>query len=137
VAFKSVVRNPVYLQVATEIREAILDGRLVAGQPLPTERELTAEFGVSRATIREALRALQAQGLLSAGGDSNRAGRTVLPEAPTVLGDALGTLLRLRRISLKDLVALCPRNRRHRPGGVGAARRSAGGSKGRPRPDAP
>jgi GntR family transcriptional regulator, transcriptional repressor for pyruvate dehydrogenase complex len=63
--FNNVVRNPAYLQVTAQIKEAILDGSLAPGEPLPTERDLSAQFGVSRTTVREALRALQAQGLIS------------------------------------------------------------------------
>ncbi|HST38442.1 MAG TPA: winged helix-turn-helix domain-containing protein, partial [Conexibacter sp.] len=62
-AFSEVVRNPAYEQVAHQLREAILDGGFAPGDELPAERELCAQFGVSRTTVREALRALQAQGL--------------------------------------------------------------------------
>jgi GntR family transcriptional regulator, transcriptional repressor for pyruvate dehydrogenase complex len=67
-AFASVVRQPVYVQVADQIREAILSGELAAGTVLPAERELCEQFGVSRTTVREALRALQAQSLVVPGG---------------------------------------------------------------------
>ena len=42
------------------IREAIVDGRLSAGDRLPSERDLAAQFGVSRTSVREALRVLSA-----------------------------------------------------------------------------
>jgi GntR family transcriptional regulator, transcriptional repressor for pyruvate dehydrogenase complex len=61
-------RLPIYLQVADRIREAIIAGTLAPGDALPTERELAESFQVSRASVREALRALQAQGLVSATG---------------------------------------------------------------------
>jgi DNA-binding GntR family transcriptional regulator len=38
--FTEVERVPLYLQIAEQLREAILQGRLAPGQPLPTEREL-------------------------------------------------------------------------------------------------
>jgi GntR family transcriptional repressor for pyruvate dehydrogenase complex len=61
-------------QVETQIREAIRSGALVAGQKLPPEAELASNFGVSRTTVREALRTLVADGLLEkvpgAGGGS-------------------------------------------------------------------
>ncbi len=50
--------------VAQSLREAILDGRIAAGTHL-AEIELSASFGVSRATLREALRELQQQGWLT------------------------------------------------------------------------
>ena len=46
------------------MKETILDRRLGPGDRLPSERELAGEFGVSRASIREAIKALTALGLL-------------------------------------------------------------------------
>jgi DNA-binding FadR family transcriptional regulator len=46
------------------IRTMILDGRLRAGDKLPIERELAAELGVSRGTLREAVRSLTMIGVL-------------------------------------------------------------------------
>ncbi|BBY83095.1 FadR family transcriptional regulator [Mycolicibacterium pulveris] len=69
----TVVKRPRH-QVEEQIRHAIRSGALVTGQKLPTEIELAANFGVSRTTIREALRTLVADGLLEkmpgAGGGS-------------------------------------------------------------------
>ena len=48
--------------VAGEIRRRIINGDVQAGDPLPNEAELTALFGVSRPTLREALRLLEADG---------------------------------------------------------------------------
>src|SRR5262245_36326218 len=52
------------VSVQGELAERIDGGRLAAGTRLPSEPELAAEFGVSRATLREALRALERQGLV-------------------------------------------------------------------------
>ncbi len=52
------------VSVQGELAERIDRGRLAAGTRLPSEPELAAEFGVSRATLREALRALEGQGLV-------------------------------------------------------------------------
>lgn len=54
-----------YLQVAQSLAADIADGRYAVGSLLPGEAELTARFGVSRATVREALRRLQQLGLVS------------------------------------------------------------------------
>lgn len=51
-------------QVESQLRDAILGGALKQGEKLPTEVEMAAQFGVSRTTIREALRHLVAQGLI-------------------------------------------------------------------------
>ena len=53
-----------YKRVADELRTAILAGRHPAGQRLPAERELAEMFNVSRPTIREAVIALELQGLV-------------------------------------------------------------------------
>lgn len=53
-----------YQQVAEQLHELIDSGSLSPGDRLPTEVALARSFSVSRATIREALRSLSAQGLL-------------------------------------------------------------------------
>lgn len=69
----TIVKRPRH-QVEEQIRHAIRSGVLSTGQKLPTEVELAANFGVSRTTIREALRTLVTDGLLEkmpgAGGGS-------------------------------------------------------------------
>lgn len=50
--------------VVDQVRAAIIEGSVLAGERLPSERELAEQFGVSRATLREALRALEAVGLI-------------------------------------------------------------------------
>lgn len=50
--------------VVEQVRAAIIDGSITAGERLPSERDLAEQFGVSRATLREALRALEAVGLV-------------------------------------------------------------------------
>lgn len=51
-------------RIAQQIGEQIRDGRLVRGQKLPTEREMSERFGVGRGMIREAMRMLDAMGLV-------------------------------------------------------------------------
>jgi DNA-binding FadR family transcriptional regulator len=51
-------------QVADQLRDLIIAGVLQPGQRLPTEVALARDFGVSRATVREALRLLSAQGIV-------------------------------------------------------------------------
>lgn len=47
-------------QIQREVMQLILDRKLRAGAPLPTEAELMEDLGVSRNSVREALKALQA-----------------------------------------------------------------------------
>jgi DNA-binding FadR family transcriptional regulator len=51
-------------QIATAIRDAIIDGRLHVEERLPSESELADQFSVSRSTVREALKRLAAQSLI-------------------------------------------------------------------------
>lgn len=52
-------------QVETQLREAILSGTFRRGDKLPSEVELSQSFSVSRTTVREALRSLASEGLIS------------------------------------------------------------------------
>ncbi|WP_282090532.1 winged helix-turn-helix domain-containing protein [Streptomyces tendae] len=52
-------------EIAEVLRERIRQGDLKAGDRLPTQAELADEFGVERGTVRQALRALQEDGLLT------------------------------------------------------------------------
>ncbi|NGO07907.1 winged helix-turn-helix transcriptional regulator [Streptomyces sp. HC44] len=52
-------------EIADILRDRIRGGELRAGDRLPTQAELAEEFGVERGTVRQALRALQEDGLLS------------------------------------------------------------------------
>jgi GntR family transcriptional regulator, hexuronate regulon transcriptional repressor len=55
-----------YQQIARQIAAAIAAGRYAPGDKLPSERELADDFGVSRPTIRDAMIALEFQGLVEA-----------------------------------------------------------------------
>lgn len=64
IEYQDVVRTGIARQVADKIRAAILDGRLQIDERLPTEEELARSFGISRPTVREALKRLAAQNLV-------------------------------------------------------------------------
>jgi GntR family transcriptional regulator len=56
----------VYKQIADHLRAAIAQGRLGAGDQLPSEAQMMAHYGVARMTVRNALRLLQDEGLITA-----------------------------------------------------------------------
>ncbi|ABR47043.1 GntR domain protein [Alkaliphilus metalliredigens QYMF] len=62
--FRPIKSTKVYEQVAEQIQDMIVNGELQKGDKLPSERHLAEELQVSRASIREALRALQIIGLI-------------------------------------------------------------------------
>lgn len=65
-----------YLQVARTLRKEIVDGIYPVGSQLPTEHELCERFAVSRYTVREALRRLREDNLVSS---RPRTGTQVIP----------------------------------------------------------
>jgi DNA-binding GntR family transcriptional regulator len=69
-----------YLQVARTLRKEIVDGVYPVGSQLPTEHELCERFAVSRYTIREALRRLRDDNLVSS---RPRTGTLVVPRPST------------------------------------------------------
>ena len=60
--FEPVATSRISSAIVDQIRELIGSGRLRVGDRLPSERELAGQFGVSRVTVRDALRSLEAVG---------------------------------------------------------------------------
>ncbi|WP_019927729.1 FadR/GntR family transcriptional regulator [Nocardia sp. BMG111209] len=87
--------------VATDIRSRIADGRLGAGSRLPRAADLTAEFGVSRPTLREGLRILETEQLLDLRA-GERGGATIRHPTALVAAQLAGTVLESRHITLAD-----------------------------------
>ena len=63
--FQSVEKPRLAYEIARQIAQAIHEGRFLAGQTLPSARELAEKFSVSRPILREALSILQIQGYVS------------------------------------------------------------------------
>ena len=70
---------PRYAQVASDLMERIAAGEYPIGSLLPKEVDLSAKYGISRHTMREALRRLDEAGLVSR---RRRAGTEVLAAVP-------------------------------------------------------
>jgi GntR family transcriptional repressor for pyruvate dehydrogenase complex len=88
--------------ITLQIQQAILDGHLKAGDRLPNERELGSVFGVSRPTLREAIRSLEAAGIVEVRRGMNGGTFITEPKADQV-GQALATLIRFRGATADEL----------------------------------
>lgn len=78
---------PLYYQIQQFLMEAIQSGRLAVDECLPPETELTEQFGVSRATIRQTISNLVHQGVLT-----RYKGKGTFVQAPKVQENALQVL---------------------------------------------
>lgn len=87
-------RQPAYQTLADDLRTQITSGRLRPGDRLPTEPQLCARSGVSRSTVREALRLLASQHLIvTTRGVTG--GSFVAQPSPAQLADTLSASIRL------------------------------------------
>jgi GntR family transcriptional repressor for pyruvate dehydrogenase complex len=91
--WRAIPRAKTYELVIDRVEEQILTGQLRVGDRLPAERDLAARLGVSRSAVREAIRMLQAQGVLTSAVGNGPDSGTVVSGSPT---DALTRLLRLQ-----------------------------------------
>jgi len=99
--------RPAYRQVADELRRQILAGLLSAGHRLPSEPELSQAFGVSRGTVREALRVLASQHLIETLRGVHGGSFVAAPDPARIvedIGGALGVLVMTPRLGLDDLL---------------------------------
>lgn len=61
---KAIKKTRIHEEVVSQVHDLIKEGKLKAGDQLPSERELAETFKVSRTSVREALRALETEGLV-------------------------------------------------------------------------
>lgn len=88
--------------IVDQIKVLIRDGRLQPGDRLPSERELCQRFGVSRVTVREALRVLEASGLLTIRVGAHGGAFLTTPSAER-LGEGLADLISLTPMTAADV----------------------------------
>jgi GntR family transcriptional regulator, transcriptional repressor for pyruvate dehydrogenase complex len=89
--------------IVDQIRQAIITGRLVEGSRLPPERELAEQLGVSRVTVRDALRALEAMGLIEVRVGA-RGGAFVTVPSGSIVGQTMSDMMMMSAISPEDIV---------------------------------
>lgn len=99
----AVRRTRLFEGVVAQMRALIRDGRLSPGQKLPSERELAERFQVSRASLREAIRALEMEGLVVI---RPGAGTFVSEEGFDAAMDVLANRLLAEREELADVMEL-------------------------------
>jgi GntR family transcriptional repressor for pyruvate dehydrogenase complex len=85
--------------LARILREKILTGELAEGVDLPNERELGAQAGLSRASVREALRILEGEGLIATRVGRHGGSAVVRPTSATI-ERSVGIFIRGQRIRL-------------------------------------
>ncbi len=94
-------QEPLFLRVAEQIERFVAGNGLAPGDRLPGERELCELLGVSRASVREALRSLEARGLVRV-----RHGKGVFVAVPDEGERALQRFSRMREVGLEELFAM-------------------------------
>jgi DNA-binding FadR family transcriptional regulator len=96
-----------YEQAADQLRELIVTGELPQGRRLPTETDLARQLGVSRATVREALRLLAAQGLVRTAKGQTGGSYVTLPTVDHIsesLSSNIALLADARDLTLEELI---------------------------------
>lgn len=79
----------IYVQLMDSIKKKIQDGELKVGDRLPSEREMSEQYGINRMTVRNALKKLQTAGILEAKrGSGNYVAKVPVVEEKIELGRA-------------------------------------------------
>ncbi len=95
-----------YQSVLLRIEADLAAGRLEIGGRLPGERVLAERYGVSRPSVREAIRVLEAMGLIrTASGSGPEAGAVLISDPAAPIGAALRWHLASRHLPVSDIVA--------------------------------
>jgi DNA-binding FadR family transcriptional regulator len=102
-ASRRIGRSRVAHQIVDDLRDRILGGDLPNGSRLPAERELAEEYGVSGATVREAVRVLSTVGLVSV---RHGAGSFVTAESDTMIGMSIASVVRLVGAGALDVLGV-------------------------------
>jgi GntR family transcriptional repressor for pyruvate dehydrogenase complex len=100
--FSRVTVDRVSQVIVDQIRLLIREGRLSTGDRLPSERDLCQRFGVSRVTVREALRVLEASGLVEVRVGA-RGGAFVTSPTAARLGAGLADLMTLSPLTAANV----------------------------------
>lgn len=98
--FDKIVRNTVTDQVIVQIKELLANGSLQPGDKLPSERQMADQMGVSRPSLREALRALEYAGVLK----SQPNGGVYVSDGTSALENNLQVAHLLKQFALEEMI---------------------------------
>jgi GntR family transcriptional repressor for pyruvate dehydrogenase complex len=101
--FAPVVVSRASTAIVDQIRSAILSGRLEQGERLPPERALAEQFGVSRVTVRDGLRALEAMGLIEVRVGA-RGGAFVTVPSGSLVGQTMSDMMLMSALTPEDIM---------------------------------
>ncbi len=100
--FDSIKTRRLSDEIVRQIKEAMFTGKLRAGDKLPTERELAERFETSRASVREALRTLEPEGLIRV--KKGAVGGIFIADVDhRPAAKSFQTLLQLRKVSIHQI----------------------------------
>jgi len=101
-------RGRLYERIASELRQALAGGRYAIGDRLPSERDLAQQYGVSRPTVREAVIALEVDGLVEVRTNSGVYVTALAPQDGSLAETDVGPfeLLEARRLFEAEICAL-------------------------------
>jgi GntR family transcriptional repressor for pyruvate dehydrogenase complex len=102
----AVVRERTHELVLRTIEADLSEGRISLGDRLPGERGMAENLGVSRASVREAIRVLEAMGIVrTAVGSGTEAGAIIVADPSAALTAALRLHLATSHLLIADIVA--------------------------------
>lgn len=100
--FTAVSLNRASQAIVEQIKALLREGRLAPGDRLPSERDLCQQFGVSRVTVREALRILETSGLITIKVGA-RGGAFVTSPSTEQVGAGLADLMTLSLLTAEEV----------------------------------
>lgn len=102
--FETLKRVPAYVMAENAIKDMILSGKLGAGDLLPGEHDLAKQLGVTRPTVREAIRSLEGSGLIERG---HRRRMQVAAPSSEISSTAIRNAIVMHDITYRELWEVC------------------------------
>ncbi len=90
-------------RLLAELRTRILNGEITRGAKMPTEKELATAYGVSSATVREAVRGLATAQLVEV---RHGSGAYVTADVDQLMGMSLRSIIEMERITMPQVLAV-------------------------------